>query len=88
MSGESPREENRVDTTCGTSVADPSQLRTCGVVATAPVTVPTQASRQQLIEGWPFGQQESREAAECEMPAVWQAADMRGEIPAKATTEP
>jgi hypothetical protein len=49
MSGESPREENRVDKNCETNVVDPSQLSACGIVMTAPATVLAQASRQQPI---------------------------------------
>jgi hypothetical protein len=59
MSGESPREEKRVDRNCGSSVVDPSQFNTRGIIVAAPATVPAQASRQQLTERWPFGQQES-----------------------------
>lgn len=88
MSGESPREENRVDRNCGTSVADPSQISACGIVVAAPATVPTQASRQQPIECWPLGQQESWDAFKCEMPAVWQSVDISGEFPADATIDP
>jgi hypothetical protein len=88
MSGESPREENRVDRNCGSSVEDPSHFSTCGVVVTALATVPTQASRQQPIACWSLGQQESCDASECETREVWQSVDIRGEIPANATTDP
>jgi hypothetical protein len=37
---------------------------------------------------WPFGQQESWGAFECEMAAVGQSVDIKGEIPANATIEP
>jgi hypothetical protein len=87
MSGESPREEKCIDRNCGRSVAKPSQVRDWGVVVTAPGIVPAQASRQQLIVRWPFGQQESCEVFECELAAVWQSVDINGEIPANATTE-
>jgi hypothetical protein len=40
------------------------------------------------MECWPFGQQESCDASECEMAAVWQSVDIKGEIPANATTDP
>src|SRR5579859_6623425 len=87
MSGESPRVEKCVDRNCGRSVAWPSQPRDCGVVVTAPARVPAQASRQQLVVCWPFGQQGSCEASECELAADWQSANIDGEIPANATTE-
>ena len=87
MSGESPRVEKCVVRNCGRSVVDPSQLSACSVVVTEPAIVPTQASRQQLIVRWPLGQQESCEASECELAAVWQSVDINGEIPANATTE-
>ena len=87
MSGESPRVEKRVVQNCGSSVAWPCQLSACGVVVTEPAIVPAQASRQQLIVRWPLGQQESCEASECELAAVWQSVDINGEIPANATTE-
>jgi len=48
-----------MDRNCGTSVGVPSQFSACGIVVAAPATVPTQASRQQLIVCWPLGQQES-----------------------------
>src|SRR5271156_4995338 len=88
MSGESPREENLVDRACGTSVVDPSQFSARGIVWATPATVPVQASRQQPIVCWPLGQQESRDASECETAADWQSVDISGEIPAKATTDP
>ena len=87
MSGESPREEKCVVRNCGSSVADPSHFNTWGVIAATPATVPAQASRQQLIVCWSFGQQESCEASECELAAVWQSVDINGEMPANATTE-
>ena len=37
---------------------------------------------------WPFGQQESWDASECEVADVWQFVDIKGEIPANATIEP
>lgn len=87
MSGESPRVEKCVVRNCGRCVVDPSQLSACGVVVTEPAIVPTQASRQQLIVRWPFGQQESCEASERALAAVWQSVNINGEFPAKATTE-
>jgi hypothetical protein len=88
MSGESPREEKCVVRNCGRSVAWPCQLGACGVVVIAPATVPAQASRQQLIVRWPFGQQESCDASVCELAVAWQSVDINGEIPANATTDP
>ena len=88
MSGESPREETCVERNCGITDANPTQFSICGAVATAPATLPVQASRQQLIVWWPLGQQESCDAAEWEMPAVWQSVDIKAEIPANATTDP
>ena len=88
MSGESPREENRFDRNCGTSVADAGQFSTCGGVVTAPATVHTQASRQQLIACRPLGQQQSWEAGECETTAVWQSVGIDGQTRAKAATDP
>jgi hypothetical protein len=88
MSGESPREENRVETSCGSRGADPDHCSACGVAVTAPATPPMQVSRQQLIVWWLFGQQGSREGAVCETPAVRQSVPIEGEIPANATTDP
>jgi hypothetical protein len=87
MSGESPREEKCVERNWGGSIADPSHFHACGIT-TAPATVPAQASRQQLIECWPFGQQESRDAFECEIAAVWQFVAIKVETPANATADP
>jgi hypothetical protein len=70
------------------NVADPSQFSACGIVVTAPATVPTQPSRQQLTVCRPFEQQESPDAPECEPEEVWQSVDIGGEIPANATTDP
>lgn len=87
MSGESPREEKCVDRNGEGSVADPNQFNTCDITVTVPATVPTQASKQQLIVRWPFGQQGSWDASECETAAAWQSVNINEEIPANATAE-
>jgi len=77
-----------VEMDCRISVADPSQITACGIVMMAPATAPEQASRQQAIPSWPFGQQEFCDASGCETKADWQCANVSGETPAKAINDP
>jgi hypothetical protein len=86
MSGESPREE-KVGIWAGKAGAERAYQANAGVETVTP-KVDRQRSRQQLIACGPFGQHASGEASECEIPVVWQSADIKGEVAANAAMDP
>jgi hypothetical protein len=86
MSGESPREEKVDDAAACNSAVTADKVRSAGD-AVAPM-LKTQRSRQQLMACCPLGQHESCDVSDCTIAVVWQSADIKGEVAAKAATEP
>jgi hypothetical protein len=86
MSGESPREE-KVEVRAGKARAERAYQANVGGETATPILV-RQRSRQQLNACGPFGQHVLGETSECEIVALWQSVDIKGEVAANAAMDP
>jgi hypothetical protein len=86
MSGESPREE-KIEIRAGKPRAEGAYQAKVGGETATPILL-RQRSRQQLNACGPFGQHVFWETSECEIAALSQPVDIKGEVGANAAIAP